>query len=114
MLYPYCPMMPMALASEPASCLTVKVRTVLVNDDRIAVGLIETLTARGVKVPEELQVIGFDNLQDAPYFRVPLTSIEVPVLDNTRRVLDHILDRVPLEKNTINRANIIWRESAVL
>ncbi|MBE6369056.1 MAG: LacI family transcriptional regulator [Lentisphaerae bacterium] len=91
-----------------------KVRTVLVNDDRIAVGLIETLTARGVKVPEELQVIGFDNLQDAPYFRVPLTSIEVPVLDNTRRVLDHILDRVPLEKNTINRANIIWRESAVL
>ena len=91
-----------------------KVRTVLLNDDRMAVGLIEELTARGVKVPEELQVIGFDNLLDAPYFRVPLTSIEVPVLENTRKVLDHILDGAPLELNTVNKANIIWRESASL
>ena len=91
-----------------------QVRTVLVKDDRVAVGLIEELNARGVKVPDELQVIGFDNLVDAPYFRVPLTSIEVPVLENTRRVLDHILDGVPLERNTVNRANIVWRESASL
>ena len=91
-----------------------KVRTVLVNDDRVAVGLIEELTARGIKVPDELQVIGFDNLVDAPYFRVPLTSIEVPVLDNTRKVLDYILNGEPLSKNTLNRANIIWRESASL
>ena len=89
-----------------------KVKTVLVNDDRVAVGLIEELTSKGVKVPQELQVIGFDNLVDAPYFRVPLTSIEVPVLDNTRRVLDHILNGAQLEKNTVNQANIVWRSSA--
>ena len=80
----------------------------------MAVGLIEELTARGVKVPEEIQVIGFDNLIDAPHFRVPLTSIEVPVLENTRMVLDHILEGKPLERNTINSANVIWRESASL
>ena len=91
-----------------------QVKTVLVKDDRVAVGLIEELTSRGVKVPEELQVIGFDNLVDAPFFRVPLTSIEVPVLDNTRRVLDHILNGEPLEKDTVNKANIIWRQSASL
>ena len=76
--------------------------------------MIEELTARGIRVPDELQVIGFDNLKDSPYFRVPLTTVEVPVLDNTRRVLDHILDGVPLEKDIVNQANIIWRESAVL
>ena len=91
-----------------------QVRTVLLNDDRMAVGMIEELTARGVKVPEEIQVIGFDNLVDAPHFSVPLTSIEVPVLENTRRVLDHILDGVPLDANTVNQANVIWRESATL
>ena len=91
-----------------------QVRTVLVNDDRVAVGLIEELTARGIDVPGELQVIGFDNLVDAPYFRVPLTSIEVPVLENTRMVLDHILNGEELPGNTINSANIIWRESASL
>ena len=91
-----------------------KVRTILLNDDRVAVGLIEELMANGIKVPDELQVIGFDNLQDAPYFRVPLTSIEVPVLENTRRVLDHILNGDELPMNTINQANIIWRESASL
>lgn len=91
-----------------------KVRTILVSDDRVAVGLLEELTARGINVPRELQVIGFDNLVDAPYFRVPLTTIEVPVLENTRRVLDHILEGAPLEQNTVNRANIIWRKSATL
>ncbi|MBR2358229.1 MAG: LacI family DNA-binding transcriptional regulator [Lentisphaeria bacterium] len=91
-----------------------KVRTILLNDDRVAVGLIEELTANGIDVPGELQVIGFDNLQDAPYFRVPLTSIEVPVLENTRRVLDHILNGDELPMNTVNTANIIWRESASL
>ena len=91
-----------------------QVRTVLVNDDRVAVGLIEELTAQGVKIPEELQVIGFDNLVDSPYFRVPLTSIEVPVLENTRRVLDHILNGDDLEYDTVNQANIVWRESASL
>ena len=91
-----------------------QVRTVLVKDDRVAVGLIEELNARGVKVPDELQVIGFDNLVDAPYFRVPLTSIEVPVLENTRKVLDHILNGDDLPRNTVNQANIIWRESASL
>ena len=65
-------------------------------------------------MPDELQVIGFDNLVDSPYFRVPLTTIEVPVLDNTRRVLDHILDGVPLETDTVNKANVVWRGSASL
>lgn len=91
-----------------------QVRTILVNDDRVAVGLIDELTAKGIKVPQELQVIGFDNLLDAPYFRVPLTSIEVPVLENTRMVLDHILEGKTLPENTVNQANVIWRKSASL
>ncbi len=95
-------------------CRHLKVRTVLVNDDRIAVGMIEELTRNGMRVPEDLQVIGFDNLVDAPYFRVPLTTIEVPVLDNTRRVLDHILQGAELAPVTINQANIVWRDSAAL
>ncbi len=95
-------------------CNHLKVRTILLNDDRIAVGLIDELQKNGVKVPDELQVIGFDNLVDSPYFKVPLTTIEVPVLENTRKVLDHILKGVELPPQTVNRANIIWRESARL
>lgn len=93
-------------------CRHLKVRTILLNDDRVAVGLIDELRKHGVKVPDELQVIGFDNLVDAPYFKVPLTSIEVPVLENTRMVLDHILKGAPLAPLTVNQANIVWRESA--
>lgn len=95
-------------------CRHLKVRTVLLNDDRVAVGLIDELRSHGVRVPEDLQVIGFDNLVDDPYFKVPLTSIEVPVLDNTRLVLDHILKGAELPPLTVNQANIIWRESARL
>ncbi len=48
---------------------------VFVNSDLMAIGAINTLQNRGKRVPEDVAVIGFDDLSIAAYNNLPLTTI---------------------------------------
>jgi len=48
---------------------------VFTGNDHLALGLLKALGERGVKVPEQLSVVGFDDLPEAPYFVPALTTI---------------------------------------
>jgi LacI family transcriptional regulator len=54
---------------------------VLAFNDLVAMGLISALTERGVRVPEQLSVVGFDDIPFARYVTPPLTTAAVPVAD---------------------------------
>ena len=47
-------------------------------NDLVAIGLINGLEDLGIRVPEEVSVMGFDNLDSGEYFRIPLTTVHVP------------------------------------
>jgi diguanylate cyclase (GGDEF)-like protein/PAS domain S-box-containing protein len=48
---------------------------VIVGTDHNAIALIDSLTEAGLRVPEDLAVVGFDNLDEAALSSPPLTSI---------------------------------------
>ncbi|WP_319532672.1 LacI family DNA-binding transcriptional regulator [uncultured Cohaesibacter sp.] len=50
----------------------------LCANDIIAFGFVRALRRRGVSVPQDVSVIGIDNLPTAAVFEPPLTSIDVP------------------------------------
>ncbi len=52
---------------------------VLVANDEMALGAIEAARARGVRVPEDLAVIGFDDIDLASYVFPPLTTVRQPM-----------------------------------
>ncbi|WP_444905658.1 LacI family DNA-binding transcriptional regulator [Microbulbifer sp. SSSA008] len=43
--------------------------------DSIAMGAIKALQARGYKVPEDVGIVGFDDIPIAPFFTPPLTTV---------------------------------------
>ncbi len=47
-------------------------------DDLVALGVAHTLLNQGVRIPQDLSVVGFGNILAAEYFRVPLTTIRQP------------------------------------
>jgi len=47
-------------------------------NDLVAIGLINGLEELGIRVPEEVSVMGFDNLDAGEYFKIPLTTVHVP------------------------------------
>lgn len=67
---------------------------IVAGDDDIAIGVIGLLTERGYRVPDDISVIGYDNVPYAPHFSPPLSTIEVPISDMAGMAARHILNTV--------------------
>lgn len=48
------------------------------DNDLVAVGAANTFLNQGLKIPQDLSVVGFGNILTAEYFRVPLTTVRQP------------------------------------
>lgn len=63
---------------------------VFAANDLLAIGLIDGARAAGVRVPDDLSVIGFDDLPAAGWAPYRLTTFAQPVAQLVQGVLDHI------------------------
>ena len=54
---------------------------VLAFNDLVAMGLMSSLSERGVRVPEQISVVGFDDIPFARYTTPPLTTASVPATE---------------------------------
>lgn len=52
---------------------------IFAQTDLVALGVIEALEEMDLKVPEDISVIGFDNIQIGTYFKPRLTTVEQPL-----------------------------------
>jgi LacI family transcriptional regulator len=55
-----------------------KATAVQAVSDLVAIGCAETLLAQGLKIPEDISIVGFGNILTTEYFRVPMTTIRQP------------------------------------
>ena len=46
--------------------------------DLVAMGCAETLLAQGLKIPDDISIVGFGNVLAAEYYRVPMTTVRQP------------------------------------
>lgn len=72
-------------AAASGAVLDAGVTAVLAFNDLVAMGLLSAVTARGVRVPEDLSIAGFDDIPFAPYTSPPLTTAAVPAEELGRR-----------------------------
>ena len=52
---------------------------VITYNDRMAIGLIRRLTTLGARIPDDVSVIGFDNIFPAELVTPPLTTVAAPL-----------------------------------
>ncbi|HET9648050.1 MAG TPA: LacI family DNA-binding transcriptional regulator [Microlunatus sp.] len=53
---------------------------VIAYNDLVAIGFVRAVQDRGLQVPGDVSVIGFDNIRDADLVRPPLTTIASPLV----------------------------------
>lgn len=70
------------------------VTAVFAANDQTALGLIRGLADAGVRVPEDISVVGFDDFPEAAYFSPPLTTVRVDFTDIGRVAVEKLLDRL--------------------
>ena len=85
---------------------------IAIGDDRTAAALMAELIAQGVKIPEEVRIISFDNLDFGECLPVPLTSWGVPLWRHTQLVLHAILDGKEIPARVMSIPDFNWRQSA--
>lgn len=97
----------MSLTERPDAILTV--------GDDVAIGAIKYLKSVGVKVPEDIAVIGFDNDPMGIAIEPELTTVEQPVSQMADRALKLLLEAInsegELSKVEVLNASILRRKS---
>lgn len=90
----------------------------LVVRDSIAISLMNVATKKGIKVPDTLQVIGFQNTRYAQLSNPKLTCVEIPIYEMGNTAMSYLTNLMKEETNRPKKAekillayDIIWRES---
>lgn len=61
-------------------------------NDLIAIGMLKRLTERGLRVPEELSIVGCDDIFGADFCNPPLTTLTAPIEQAARLSISMLLD----------------------
>lgn len=85
--------------------------TVFFGNDFLAAGVITEFLEQGIRVPEDIGVIGFGNDEGAEYFRVPLTSVKCGARDHTREIVEAAMGMRELPETVVFPYELICRES---
>jgi signal transduction histidine kinase/DNA-binding LacI/PurR family transcriptional regulator len=91
-----------------------KLDAVFAANDEMALGAIEALQERGYDVPDDILVVGFDDVQEGQVGSSPLTTVRQPLVEMGQRALEMVLDQVhgrAVEKSVLLPSQFIVRQS---
>lgn len=86
-------------------------------NDLLALGLLQEMTRHGVKVPDEIAIVGYDDIGFAAAAAVPLSSVRQPREQLGRAAMELLLDEVEngaehKHRQVVFQPELIVRESS--
>jgi DNA-binding LacI/PurR family transcriptional regulator len=72
---------------------------VMCSNDMTAIGVLRSLSNAGVRVPEDMSVIGFDDIQLAEFVSPPLTTVNMSRIDIARAAFEALRGHVEETKS---------------
>lgn len=94
--------------------LTKKPSAYFTYNDLTALGFIKRVQELGYLVPEDIAIVGFDDIDQAKFSNVPLTTIHQPVEKIGAAAIDKLINRIegkPSEHRTIFSPTLVVRDS---
>ena len=89
------------------------VSAIFCYNDRTAIGVLHAARERGVRIPDDLSIIGFDDIEPSWYVTPPLTTIHQPRFEMGRRAMQMMLDLMSEQEvhNQVVDCTLIARDS---
>jgi LacI family transcriptional regulator len=63
-------------------------------NDQMGIGVLRTLTTRSIRVPEDVAIVGFDDIFPATLCDPPLTTVRQPIRGIGERACERLLERI--------------------
>ncbi|ROQ60191.1 LacI family transcriptional regulator [Streptomyces sp. 840.1] len=75
--------------------------------DELALGALHAAVTRGVRVPQDIAVVGFDGIEDGRYANPPLTTVVPDKRQIAERALQCLADRIYSPASTVPPLDIV-------
>ncbi|WP_307109687.1 substrate-binding domain-containing protein [Rhodococcus sp. SORGH_AS_0303] len=72
----------------------------------MALGVLRALDAHGRRVPEDISLVGFDDVPDAEFYSPPLTTIRQEFSEVGVRSVEILLEQIESGKSSTRRFSI--------
>ncbi len=88
---------------------------VFASNDRLAIGAMRAAVERGLRIPEDISIVGVDDIELAPFQTPPLTTVRQSLTDvatlATKILLDLTNGRTPAEPQVVFEPELVVRQS---
>jgi LacI family transcriptional regulator len=64
------------------------------HNDMIAIGVCCALRRAGLRLPEDIAVVGFDGVEEGLFLEIPLTTVELPIPELCRQGLNRLIHKL--------------------
>lgn len=103
-------------AAEQLLQVRPRLTAIIASNDMVALGVLDACAQHGVRVPEDISVVGFDDVPLAALAKPPLTTMRIPIHDIGVEAAQALLQQIetgePLQGNRFMEGELIIRESA--
>ena len=85
---------------------------IICGNDVLALGVLFECRARGLRVPQDISVTGFDGMDISEQVDPPLTTVKIPAAEMGRRAADYLIARIensPIPEKTRFDAQLVIR-----
>lgn len=72
---------------------------VFCGNDTVAMGVMKALDEHGIAVPDDISIVGFDNIETGTYLKPALTTIDIPKKELGRLAVKVLLDRLETSRS---------------
>ncbi|MBG6056054.1 LacI family transcriptional regulator [Salinibacterium sp. CAN_S4] len=87
------------------------VTALVVGNDQMALGALSALSERGVRVPDDMSVVGFDDIPESAFFTPPLTTVRLDWDTQGRVVVNRLLQMI---EPSIDRSPVLDTPAALI
>jgi LacI family transcriptional regulator len=85
-------------AMEQLLALTPRVDAVFCSNDQMALGALGVLHRAGIRVPQDIALVGFDNIPESAFFLPPLTTIYQQVIEIGRAAVQELHAQIDAQR----------------
>jgi DNA-binding LacI/PurR family transcriptional regulator len=82
------------------------VTAVFAANDQMALGLLRASHEAGLSIPQDLSIVGFDDITEAQYFTPPLTTVRQPFAEMGRQAFELLLREIAAGRRSEQRVVI--------
>jgi DNA-binding LacI/PurR family transcriptional regulator len=89
------------------------IQGIFLFNDLIAMGFQKAMLERGFRIPDDIAVVGFDNIERCSEARVPLTTVESPRKEIGTIAFERLMDMIK-RQNVQDKQNIFIKPKLII